>query len=110
VWGRPVKTWFGHPSGLLVLFLTEMRERFSFYGMRAMLTKFLIASTAPGGFAMSENQAFQIYSVYNSMVYLMALPGGWVADRLMGTRRSVLWGGSVITFGHYALAVPSSPR
>lgn len=105
--GKPVKTWFGHPGGLLVLFLTEMWERFSFYGMRAMLTKFLIASTALGGFAMSDNEAFQIYSVYNSMVYLMALPGGWVADRLMGTRRSVLWGGIVIALGHYALALPT---
>ncbi|HEX6681366.1 MAG TPA: peptide MFS transporter [Candidatus Limnocylindrales bacterium] len=104
---RPAKTWFGHPGGLLVLFLTEMWERFSFYGMRAMLTKFLVAGTALGGFAMAEEQAFQIYSVYNSMVYLMALPGGWVADRLLGTRRSVLWGGIVIALGHYALALPT---
>lgn len=103
---RP-KTWFGHPGGLLVLFLTEMWERFSFYGMRAMLTKFLIASTAVGGFAMAESDAFGIYSVYNSMVYLMALPGGWVADRLLGTRRSVLYGGMVIALGHYCLAIPS---
>jgi POT family proton-dependent oligopeptide transporter len=105
--GTHVRTWFGHPGGLLVLFLTEMWERFSFYGMRAMLTKFLIAGTAVGGFAMADSQAFQIYSVYNSMVYLMALPGGWVADRLMGTRRSVLWGGIVIALGHYALAAPT---
>lgn len=103
---EPVKSWFGHPGGLLVLFLTEMWERFSFYGMRAMLVKFLIAGSALGGFAMAEGNAYQIYSVYNSMVYLMALPGGWIADRLMGTRRSVLWGGIVIAAGHYVLALP----
>jgi POT family proton-dependent oligopeptide transporter len=103
---RPVKTWFGHPGGLLVLFLTEMWERFSFYGMRSILQLFLTASPAVGGFAMAKADAFTVYSVYNSMVYLMALPGGWVADRLLGTRRSVLWGGIVIALGHYTLALP----
>jgi POT family proton-dependent oligopeptide transporter len=105
----PIKTWFGHPGGLLVLFLTEMWERFSFYGMRAILQLFLTAPLAVGGFAMAKADAFTIYSVYNSMVYLMALPGGWVADRLLGTRRSVLWGGIVIAAGHYVLALPVKP-
>ncbi len=105
----PVKTWFGHPGGLLVLFLTEMWERFSFYGMRAILQLFLTAPLAVGGFAMADADAFTIYSVYNSMVYLMALPGGWVADRLLGTRKSVLWGGIIIALGHYVLALPVKP-
>ncbi len=104
---RPVKTWFGHPGGLRVLFLTEMWERFSFYGMRSILQLFLTAPVVVGGFAMSKTDAFTVYSVYNSMVYLMALPGGWVADRLLGTRRTVLWGGIVIALGHYALALPT---
>lgn len=103
---KPVKTWFGHPGGLLVLFLTEMWERFSFYGMRALLQLFMMAPVAVGGFAMEKVDALIVFSVYNSMVYLMALPGGWIADRLLGTRRSVLWGGIVIALGHYTLAVP----
>ncbi|MEV4415195.1 peptide MFS transporter [Catellatospora sp. NPDC049609] len=102
--GRPVKTWMGHPGGLVVLFLTEMWERFSFYGMRAILTLFLAAELTDGGFGMTDVAAAALYSIYNSMVYFMALPGGWIADRLIGTRRSVLWGGIIIALGHYSLA------
>ncbi|BCJ75574.1 MFS transporter [Catellatospora sp. IY07-71] len=105
--GPPVKTWMGHPGGLVVLFLTEMWERFSFYGMRAILTLFLAAELTDGGFGMTDVAAAALYSIYNSMVYFMALPGGWIADRLIGTRRSVLWGGIVIALGHYALAFSS---
>ncbi|MDI1463620.1 peptide MFS transporter [Catellatospora sp. KI3] len=104
---KPVKTWMGHPGGLVVLFLTEMWERFSFYGMRAILTLFLAASATVGGFGMTAASAAVLYSIYNSMVYFMALPGGWIADRLIGTRRSVLYGGIVIALGHYALAAGS---
>jgi POT family proton-dependent oligopeptide transporter len=89
----------------VVLFLTEMWERFSFYGMRAVLVLFLAAPLADGGFGLTAVAAATLYSIYNSMVYFMALPGGWIADRLLGTRRSVLWGGIVIALGHYCLAV-----
>ncbi|WP_245715943.1 hypothetical protein [Micromonospora peucetia] len=100
------RTFFGHPRALSTLFLTEMWERFSFYGMRAILVLYLTASLADGGQAMGESSASAVYGTYNAMVYLMALPGGWVADRLIGARRSVLWGGIVIAAGHYVMAVP----
>ncbi|MEH1100084.1 peptide MFS transporter [Micromonospora sp. CPCC 205561] len=100
------RTFLGHPWALSTLFLTEMWERFSFYGMRAILVLYLTASVADGGQAMGESSASAVYGTYNAMVYLMALPGGWVADRLIGARRSVLWGGVVIAAGHYVMAVP----
>ncbi|WBB68766.1 peptide MFS transporter [Micromonospora sp. WMMD812] len=99
-------TFFGHPRALATLFLTEMWERFSFYGMRAILVLYLTASVADDGQGMDESTANAVYGTYNAMVYLMALPGGWVADRLIGARRSVLWGGVVIAAGHYVMAVP----
>ena len=98
---------FGHPAGLLNLFLTEMWERFSFYGMRAILVLFLVADPADGGLGMAPLTAAALYSVYNATVYLLALPGGWVADRLSGTRRAVLIGGVIIAAGHYVLAIPA---
>ena len=102
--GKPVKTWLGHPGGLVVLFLTEMWERFSYYGMRAILTLFLATELTDGGFGMEDVAAASLYSIYVSMVYFIALPGGWIADRILGTRRSVLWGGIIIALGHYSLA------
>ncbi|SBT45577.1 peptide MFS transporter [Micromonospora narathiwatensis] len=106
--GRPSdgKTFFGHPRALSTLFLTEMWERFSFYGMRAILVLYLTAAVADDGLAIRESTANAVYGTYNAMVYLMALPGGWIADRLLGARRSVLWGGVVIAAGHYVMAVP----
>ncbi|MER5334265.1 peptide MFS transporter [Micromonospora sp. NPDC002717] len=101
------RTFFGHPRALSTLFLTEMWERFSFYGMRAILVLYLTASVADDGQAMGEASASAVYGTYNAMVYLMALPGGWVADRLIGARRSVLWGGVVIAAGHYVMAIPT---
>ncbi|MEU3456251.1 peptide MFS transporter [Micromonospora sp. NPDC006766] len=101
------KTFFGHPRALSTLFLTEMWERFSFYGMRAILVLYLTAAVADGGLAIRESTANAVYGAYNAMVYLMALPGGWIADRLIGARRSVLWGGVVIAAGHYVMAVPT---
>jgi proton-dependent oligopeptide transporter, POT family len=98
---------FGHPSGLFNLFLTEMWERFSFYGMRAILVLFLVDSPANGGLGLATATAAALYSVYNAVVYLLALPGGWVADRLTGTRRAVLIGGVIIALGHYVLAIPA---
>ncbi|MET8351610.1 peptide MFS transporter [Micromonospora sp. NPDC005206] len=101
------RTFFGHPRALATLFLTEMWERFSFYGMRAILVLYLTAEAADDGLGLSESGANAVYGTYNAMVYLMALPGGWVADRLIGARRSVLWGGVVIAAGHYVMAVPT---
>jgi POT family proton-dependent oligopeptide transporter len=98
---------FGHPPALATLFLTEMWERFSFYGMRAILVLYLTASAANDGLGMQNSRANAVYGTYNAMVYLMALPGGWVADRLIGPRRSVLWGGVVIAAGHYVMAIPT---
>ncbi|SCF20647.1 peptide MFS transporter [Micromonospora mirobrigensis] len=101
------RTFFGHPRALATLFLTEMWERFSFYGMRAILVLYLTAASADAGLGLRESTANAVYGTYNAMVYLMALPGGWVADRLIGARRSVLWGGIVIAAGHYVMAIPT---
>src|SRR5437016_3359544 len=84
---------FGHPRGLSTLFFTEMWERFSFYGMRAILLLFMTASVATGGLGWDTAKAGPIYGLYTALVYLTALPGGWIADRLIGQRRSVLIGG-----------------
>lgn len=88
--------------------MTEMWERFSFYGMRALLVLYLVAGTSEGGLGYTAAVGAAIYSVYNAMLYLLALPGGWLADRFWGARRTVAVGGSVIMVGHFLLAVPSS--
>ncbi len=95
-----------HPRGLATLFMTEMWERFSFYGMRSILVLFLVASAADGGLGLGDGTAKALAGVYSAMVYLVTLPGGWVADRVLGPRRAVLYGGVVIMAGHVALAVP----
>ncbi len=100
------KTWLGHPRGLATLFFTEMWERFSFYGMRALLVLFMTASVADGGFGFNDAQATSIYALYMAGVYLTALPGGWIADRLLGQQRSVFYGGIIIALGHFTLAIP----
>ncbi|WP_035848474.1 peptide MFS transporter [Kitasatospora azatica] len=100
------KTFFGHPRGLATLFMTETWERFSFYGMRALLVLYMVASTHNGGLGMKVALATAIYSVYNAMVYLLALPGGWIADRFLGARKTVALGGTIIMIGHFLLAVP----
>lgn len=97
------RAFFGHPRGLATLFFTEMWERFSYYGMRALLLLFMTAPVASGGFGWDVAKAGPIYGLYTAMVYLAALPGGWVADRLIGQRRAVLWGGIIITLGHISL-------
>lgn len=101
------KTFFGHPRGLATLFMTETWERFSFYGMRALLVVYMITSHAHGGLGMKVALATAIYSVYNAMVYLLALPGGWIADRFWGARKTVAVGGGIIMIGHFLLAVPA---
>ena len=101
------KTILGHPSGLWVIFALEMWERFSYYGMRALLTLYLIAETSGDnpGFGWSEGDAFRLYAWYTGLVYLTPLVGGWLADRLLGTHRSVLMGGWIIAAGHVCLAL-----
>ncbi|CAL9479637.1 Di-_tripeptide transporter [Streptomyces sp. enrichment culture] len=99
------KTFFGHPRGLATLFMTEMWERFSYYGMRALLPLYLVA---PGGLHLSAGTATAIYSVYLSLVYLLTMPGGWFGDRVLGPRKTVAVAGAVIMLGHLTLALPSS--
>lgn len=100
------RTFLGHPRGLAFLFMTEMWERYSYYGMRALLVLYLSAEIADGGLGYKEATAIAIYSVYNAMVYLLALPGGWFGDRVWGARKTVAVAGTVIMTGHFLLAVP----
>jgi proton-dependent oligopeptide transporter, POT family len=95
----------GHPAGLTTLFFTEMWERFSYYGMRGLLVLFLTASIEDGGFALSAVTATAIYGLYTSSAYLSGLPGGWIADRILGHRRSVFIGGIIIAAGHFSMAL-----
>ena len=103
-------TFFGHPRGLATLFFTEMWERFTYYGMRAVLVLFLVGAVSSGGFGIDDKTAAAIYGLYTAGVYLAALPGGWVADRLIGARRAVLIGGIGIALGNSLLAASTTPR
>jgi proton-dependent oligopeptide transporter, POT family len=103
----PSKTFFGHPRGLAVLFATEMFERFSYYGMRALLILYTTAAVANGGLGIDTVAAGAIYGLFTGAAYLLCLPGGWVADRILGQRRSVFNGGILIAAGNFLLAVPS---
>ncbi len=96
-----------HPPGLSTLFFTELWERFSYYGMRALLTLFMVAPAAAGGMGLDTAEAARIYGNYTMAVYLLSIPGGFIADRVLGARRAVLIGGSIIACGHFALAVPA---
>ena len=98
---------FGHPAGLKTLFFTELWERLSYYGMRALLVLFLVGAIETGGFGMTSEKAGAIYGLYTAMVYLCALPGGWIADRILGLRQSVFVGGVIIAAGHFSMAIPS---
>lgn len=97
----------GHPRGLATLFFTEMWERFSYYGMRALLVLFMTDQIVDGGLAFDDQTATAIYGLYTAAVYLVALPGGWIADRLLGGQRAVWFGGIIIMSGHFVLAIPS---
>jgi POT family proton-dependent oligopeptide transporter len=102
------KTILGHPRGLATLFFTEMWERLSYYGMRALLVLFMTDQIVNGGMELDDVTATAIYGIYTAGVYLMALPGGWIADRLLGAQRSVFVGGIIIMTGHFVLAVPTT--
>ncbi|MER7999629.1 oligopeptide:H+ symporter [Streptomyces sp. NPDC095613] len=111
----PEKTFFGHPRGLAPLFMTEMWERFSFYGMRALLTIYLISGgpdaskgLQAGGLGMDLATTTAIYAIYLSMVYLLTMPGGWLGDRVWGPRKTVTIAAVVIMLGHLTLALPGS--
>ena len=95
-----------HPKGLFTLFFTEMWERMSYYGMRGILVLFMTATISEGGMGLDPVNASAIYGIYASCVYLVTLPGGWVADRILGQQKSILYGGFVIMIGHFLLAVP----
>jgi len=99
---------FGHPRGLSTLFFTEMWERFAYYGMRAILVLFMTASVAAGGLGYDVGRAGAVYGTYVALVYMLGLPGGWVADRVLGLRRSVFYGGILIMLGQLSLAVPGA--
>lgn len=103
------KQWFGHPRGLATLFFTEMWERLGFYGMRALLLLFLVATVENGGLGFTDATGGAIYGLYTATVYLMALPGGWVADRLIGQRNGVFWGGVILAAGYLTLGLPAIP-
>ncbi|HEX7282387.1 MAG TPA: peptide MFS transporter [Vicinamibacterales bacterium] len=101
------RSFFGHPRGLSTLFFTEMWERFSYYGMRALLLLYRTAPLSAGGLGFDTAQGGAIYGLYTSMVYLATMPGGWIADRLIGPRRAVLYGGMFIAAGHFSMALAS---
>lgn len=96
---------FGHPRGLSTLFFTEMWERFSFYGLRPLLILFMTAALASGGFGFERNEASAIVGIYAASVYLASLPGGWVADRLLGLRRAIFIGALFISLGHISIGL-----
>ena len=104
-------TFLGHPRGLATLFMTEFFERFTYYGMRALLVLFLVAATdgANPGFGIDRETAGAVYGLYTGAVFLGSLPGGWIADRLIGQRRAVFWGGIIIALGNFILAIPATP-
>jgi len=104
----PSTTLWGHPKGLYVLFFTELWERFSYYGMRAILILYLTAQTTGNnaGLGWDNVTALEIYGWYTMLVYVMSVPGGLLADRLIGQKKAVLVGGILIIIGHFVLVVP----
>ena len=106
---KPADThgFFGHPKGLSTLFFTEMWERFSYYGLRPLLVLFMSAALFDGGFGMERSQASAIVGIYAASVYLASLPGGWIADRLLGLRRAIMTGAVLISCGHISIGLSS---
>jgi len=100
-------TWFGHPKALFMLFSAEMWERFSYYGMRALLVLFLTASTLEQGFGWNSMEALSLYGTYTGLVYLTPLIGGWLADNFIGARKSIVIGGLLMAVGHFLMAGPA---
>jgi POT family proton-dependent oligopeptide transporter len=106
---REQRGFAGHPRGLQTLFFTEMWERFSYYGMRALLMLYMVAKPEAGGLGLEVPIASGIYGLYTGMVYFTAIPGGWIADRLLGLKQAVFVGGVLIALGHFAIAANRLP-
>ncbi|TCZ79407.1 peptide MFS transporter [Paenibacillus albiflavus] len=102
----PQKGFFGHPRGLFTLFFTEFWERFSYYGMRAILVFYMYYELTEGGLGIDKNVSLAIMSIYGSLVYMSGIIGGWLADRVMGNSKAVFYGGIFIMLGHIILAIP----
>ncbi|QAY68697.1 peptide MFS transporter [Xylanimonas protaetiae] len=102
------RRFFGHPLGLFTLFGTELWERFSYYGMRAILVYYITDTIANGGLGIADSMGNAVVSVYGTAVYLLSVVGGWFADRLIGAFRSTFLGGVIIAAGHVSLAIPSA--
>src|SRR5438045_8678445 len=105
----PAGTILGQPRGLVTLFMTEMWERFTFFGMRAVVILFMVAAVKQGGLGLDDRTSSAVYGLYLGGTYLLGLFGGWVADRLLGAQRAVLSGGLLITLGNAMLAVGNTP-
>ena len=97
---------FGHPKGLVVLFFTEMWERFSYYGMRGLFVLYLVADIVDNGFGWTQAEALSLYGTYTMMVYLMSIPGGILADKFIGQKKAVFVGGILLVAGHGIMAIP----
>lgn len=104
----PQKGFFGHPKGLFTLFFTEFWERFSYYGMRAILVYYMYYEVSNGGLGLDKTIALSIVSIYGSLVYMSGIIGGWLADRVFGTSKAIFYGGIFIMLGHIALAIPGN--
>ena len=104
----PQQGFVGHPKGLFTLFFTEFWERFSYYGMRAILVYYMYYELSQGGLGMEESTALAIMSIYGSLVYMSGIIGGWLADRIFGASKAVFYGGILIMLGHITLAIPGS--
>ena len=104
------KQLFGHPVGLYVLFFTELWERFSYYGMRALLSLYVATSAmaVDPGLGWSSKDAIWLYGWYTMLVYVAAIPGGWIADKFLGQKKTVMYGGFLLCIGHGILAVPTT--
>ncbi|MEU4806783.1 peptide MFS transporter [Actinosynnema sp. NPDC023587] len=102
----PQKGFFGHPRGLSTLFFAELWERFSYYGMKAILAYYLYRSTAEGALGLDQSFALSLVAIYGSAVYMSGVAGGWLADRVFGGQRAVFYGGVLIMLGHVGLALP----
>ncbi len=101
-------TLFGHPKGLFLLFGTEMWERFGYYGMRALLVLYLVASVQDGGFGWTTQEALSLYGTFTMAVYLTPLIGGWLADNVMGQRKAIIYGGILFSLGYFTLGIPKT--
>src|SRR5262245_36067046 len=104
---RQDTAFFGHPRGLSTLFFTEMWERFSYYGIRAILILYMTAATAQNGLGLDVPTAGAIYGLFTSCAYIFSMPTGWIADRFIGHRRSVVIGGILIALGNFGLMTPT---